>query len=553
LQLKSSVIPAKIPDAARIKNVLSSTAVSNVVIVVSFLARAVQLVFFYNIRVDASYQVMATDNLLHGHGISTAQVLAADLSQVVYTPLTQWPPGYSLLLAPFYALFNHRYIAAGLALDLLAALALILFSRKLLLLFRTPLYMVNPFTILQGFFIYYFYFIASSDAIAIAFFIAGIYFLFALLYKSHLSLRSNIGLTICLLFAGLIKYLFIPVAVLVPVFLAANGFVKRQRQLVKAGVISFAVLLFSFVTLIVYFQSLSGSVAYISAPERGLYPEHLTQTYPFLTASFVKPDTAALAFGEKTSAFFYAFSQWATLLLVIYLSIVLFRQVSKKSVRDTSIHDRYFVLAWLLSIAVVLELMVLSLFVAKEEILPGLFWTYVEEPRYYGLIYLLVHLGVFVFYDHLRNNTGKKLKVVFVLMLILLLPEFFRGGVFVVNRVRKFRKEEYSWQAEKRLQDYADSLTTNIRRQYKSVPVVVTGASYYYNHRISLTSHVPILYDAEIINGTNKLKTKRPVILLVVMHKDLSQHYLPFLRRHGQAPIGTFEDFSFYAIPVNPN
>ena len=71
--------------------------------------------------------MLATQNLVYGHGISTAHVFSSDLSQIIYEPLIKWPPGYSLLLAPFYILFNHNYIAAGLALDILAAIALILF------------------------------------------------------------------------------------------------------------------------------------------------------------------------------------------------------------------------------------------------------------------------------------------------------------------------------------------------------------------------------------------------------------------------------------------
>ncbi|HEU4904381.1 MAG TPA: hypothetical protein VFT06_16355, partial [Flavisolibacter sp.] len=88
---------------------LSSPAASLLVVLTAIAGRCIQLVFFYNIRVDASYQLMATDNFLHGHGISTGQVLANNLAETIYTPLTQWPPGYSLLLAPFYALFQHRY------------------------------------------------------------------------------------------------------------------------------------------------------------------------------------------------------------------------------------------------------------------------------------------------------------------------------------------------------------------------------------------------------------------------------------------------------------
>ncbi len=535
------------------KRCLSGQTAGYLAVAIAFGVRALQIVFFYNIRVDASYQVLATDNLLHGHGITTAQVLANDLSQVVYTPLTQWPPGYSLLLAPFYAVFGHHYIAAGITLDLLAALLLLLSLRKLLWLFRTPDYLVNAFTLLHGFFIYYFYFIASSDAVALSFFIAGLSFLFVIIQTEKNQRRNVTGLTICLFVAGLIKYLFIPVVMLVPFFLVLEGRKKQRGQLIKNGLVSAAVLFLLFGALLLYVKSVSGTVAYISAPERGIYPSHLTAIYPFLTASFIKPDTAALVFGDGAFSVIYALSQWLTALFAILLSLLLFQRWHRQKAGAATLADRYFLVAWGLSAAVVAELMVLSLFVAKEEILPGWFWTYVEEPRYYGLIYLLVHVGVFVFYQYKANLPAKKWRLVFTLPLLLLLPEFFRGALFTGNRLLKIGKEEYSWQAEKRLQDYADQLIAGIRSRDRSAQVVVTGSSYYYNHRISLTSHVPILYAADALNNSETLTTVRKVVLLVVLHKNSSQHFRPFLQQYGKEAIGTFENFSFYAIPVQPN
>lgn len=135
--------------------------------------RAVQLVFYLDSFFDTSFQVIATQQLTQGHGISTALVLPGDLSQVIYQPLNNWPPGYSLLLAPFYLLFGKQYLLACGILDLLAAIAIILLSRKILRLLDIPLYLVNLFTILTSFFIYYFYYTGSTDGIAIAFYLAA--------------------------------------------------------------------------------------------------------------------------------------------------------------------------------------------------------------------------------------------------------------------------------------------------------------------------------------------------------------------------------------------
>src|SRR5690606_21028443 len=131
-------------------------------------SRILQLVFFYNIRVDASFQVMATQNFIDGNGFSIAKVYSSDLAQNIHEPLANWPPGYSILLSPFFHLFSPDYMLGGIALDCIAAIVLIFSLRAILRLFQLPAYLINIYIFISGFFVYYFYFIASSDAIAIA-------------------------------------------------------------------------------------------------------------------------------------------------------------------------------------------------------------------------------------------------------------------------------------------------------------------------------------------------------------------------------------------------
>ena len=90
------------------KRILSDKWVTLAIIVFSILGRIIQLIFFFNLRLDASHQVIATRNFLKGAGISMAKAYANDLSVVVYEPLINWPPGYSILLAPVYLLSKRQ-------------------------------------------------------------------------------------------------------------------------------------------------------------------------------------------------------------------------------------------------------------------------------------------------------------------------------------------------------------------------------------------------------------------------------------------------------------
>src|SRR5688572_18424810 len=90
----------------RLLLILSSSTFSWFTICFAIGARAVQLLYFFNIRSDASFQFLATKNLIDRHGLTISRVSTTDLSAVDYMHVVQWPPGFSVIAAPFYVLFN---------------------------------------------------------------------------------------------------------------------------------------------------------------------------------------------------------------------------------------------------------------------------------------------------------------------------------------------------------------------------------------------------------------------------------------------------------------
>src|SRR5215203_5982614 len=106
------------PFQQSLQRVLSAKVFGWITIVVAIGVRGIQLLYFFNIRSDASFQFLATQNLVKGHGLSIGRVNASDLASVDYVHLVQWPPGFSILAAPFYVLFNNNYIIAGFVLQL---------------------------------------------------------------------------------------------------------------------------------------------------------------------------------------------------------------------------------------------------------------------------------------------------------------------------------------------------------------------------------------------------------------------------------------------------
>lgn len=534
-----------------IKPILSDKRTSIAIVALAIVARIVQLIFFYNIRVDGMYQVMAMQNFVDGHGISTAKVLPGDLSTIIYEPLINWPPGYSIILAPFYILFGHNYMLAGMAVDILGAVLLIFACRKILRVLDTPIYLVNIFTLLTGFFIYYFYFINSSDAIAISFFVLGIYYAIKLLKKGSFSISLTLLIVACLFLSGLIKYLFIPVVYIVPLFILLKGWADRNKGLERSGFLSFLLLIVSLGAVLLWQKINTGSSTYISEPGRGFFPGNLANAHPAIPSSFINPDTFQLLFDEGSNAYMMIFRALQGIHILLFLAALIYilRRIIKKGLKDLFLTDSFFYLGFFLSVGITAVLVILSLTVAKEENIPGHLWTYVEEPRYYGLINVLIHLGIFVLYQYYRLNKTKKLKYLLVVLVLLLLPETFRGILFTAKRVIKVKTEKYSWQQEWEIQDYAELMI----KKYKlpGEMAVVTCSSYYVNYRIGIYNHIPILLEYPPPGEPIKVSSKKPALLLLVDQQDPTKEEVPIEERLGYA--GSWEGFDFYIIHVKPD
>jgi hypothetical protein len=489
-----------------------------------------------------------------GYGISISHVLPSDLSTTAYEPLINWPPGYSLLLAPFYVLFNHNYILAGLTLDILAAITLIIFTRRILKLLETPVHLINVFTLLTGFFIYYFYFINSSDAIAITFFVLAIYYTLAFIKNGNASPKHILAIVLCLFVSGLIKYLFIPVVFIVPIFIFWKGYADNNKILKKTGIISFSFLAVLFASLLIWQKINSGSATYISETSRGFFPANLLHTYPAIPASFINPDTISRAFPAGSSVVNLSFHIFQFLHILLFLVAIIYavRRIIIKGFKEMSANSSFFYLSFFLSAGITFVLVVLSFSIGKEENIPGHWWTYVEEPRYYGLVTVLIHLAVFVLYQY-RNKFLFKTKYVFYFLLLLMLPEAFRGIVFTAKRVLNTGKEEYSWQYEQEIQDYADRTIRKELKNRETETAVVTGSSYYVYYRVGIYSHVPVLMDARKINEIPTLNTQKPVMLLVILQEKDFPDYQRFLESNGNELAGYFRGFYFYTVHINPH
>lgn len=536
------------------KRILSDPRMTIVVIAIAIGARLLQLIYFYTIGFDISYQVIAMHNFSVGNGITVATVNPGDIASAIYTPLINWPPGYSLLLLPFYELFGQNYIAAGLTIDIIAALLLIFVSRRILFLLDIPLYLVNLFTLLVGFFIYRFYFIASTDSIGVSLFLLAVLYMLLLFKSKKRWLGKTILISLFLLLCGSLKYLFIPVLFVVPAFIIIRGIADRDTLIRKAGFVSLVLLAIVVGGLLLYQRSVSGTVGYISEQGRGFFPQHLLSAYPFFPTAFIRTDTISLVAGSSTEPAIYRIFQVLHIGLMLLIIGYAARAAWTKGIRHLPLPAVFLYLSLCVSLAITLLLAVLSLWVPEEEIVPGFFWTYIEESRYYGLATILVHFFVVLFYRHYRHAVAKSIRLLFLGLVLLLIPEMIRCAVFSVTRIKNLGREEYTWQYEDRFQRYAHTVIKDAIRLYGTDKVAATGSNYYMNNRVAVYSHVPLLNDKDIyaINDLPAIKAAAPTILVAMIHERDKPAYEGFLSRKEIALAGIFDGYYFYTVHVRP-
>ena len=530
---------------------LSNKYTGAVIILLILVVKIIQLRFLFDTGDDLSHQIMGTQNLWEGHGVSEKIVFAKDLSVVHFREQFKWPPGFSILFLPFYAICQQDYILGGILMNVCFALLLLLISRSILKLFDIPRSLINLFLLLSGIALYYFQLKASTDAFATAIFLLAIYFGFRILKFETGYLKYFTGITATLILTASIKYLYIPIVFILPVFIFYVGYTKKNNKIVKGSIITFLVLLLVLGSLLLWQKYSHGNPGYIQQTARGIHFDNLTRFHPYILAAFVNPETIAELAGSFMQMVFAKYLvhllQWCGFILLWWFVI----KKERLSFQQKGIHSHQLLfLALLLATGISILLGTLSVMVAPEKWDNGVTWTYVQEGRYYGVVHVMLALSAFILYHSYRNKI--KRPVFLLLFLILLfLPEAIRGLRFTLNRISLSYKEEYIWQNELKYQKATAAVIEEQKRKTRISNVVIAGSSDWMTWRAALHTHYPMFEDVFTLNEPNKLTSSKPVLLVFILRKTEIPLFQPFLASASGYYAGSYDKFQYYALTVS--
>ncbi len=387
---------------ARIRffRLLQTKTATAVCLSLAFVARMIMHLCFYSLSGDRSLQAVAAKNLANGNGYTIDTVSATNILESVYTPLTGWPPGYSLLLSAIYFL-THNMLFSILFLDGLCILMLLYFSRKILRTIGCSVALSNAYTLMQGFFLYDFVREPSTDLNALAFLIASISLTLSLLQNKNASVGQAVLLAVVNFFVPFIRYMYIPIALVLPSYLLFGLQKSEHKTIHRLGKITLSISLVLLAGLLFFQKTYTGSATYVYPFPVGFHPENLLRIYPFTLTPFfdiVFYSTLAAKAGIMEYGKYHN--------LLIYLNGIFFcallyygiRFFFKKQEEETSAAEHYLFNGTIISIIIILLLVALSLRYAG---IPAFrYWTYVQESRYWAFITFLLQQLIFIFIYH---------------------------------------------------------------------------------------------------------------------------------------------------------
>jgi len=358
-------------------------------------------------------------NLSSGEGLHYLFASPQDLSAFSKVTEFKWPPLLTILLAGLLRVFGNMTLSTGI---LIAGSFILMFLsiRSILnaLFFSNYikwalwiLFLFNP--ILTDVF-------SVSDIFSLSVWISG----FALFIRyvqtgnrPHLLFWSFI-----LYLPAAIRYQYYPLVFIIPAlfFLTAENSEKKQYR--RTGLILFAgVALFLSIQILIL-KSTGGQGAYI-ADIVEWSPKNLERLYPFFINAFapfyllINKGIEANHLDVKTT---YRFFGFISILLFVGFSVLAFgTRNNNLRVKKAFIFPIVFILIYLSALSIMY----------REQNNGGATFTYVQESRYWGLMYLLLPILAALM---LKTTTVKRVFLVSAFIL-LLIPNVIRTGKLLLT------------------------------------------------------------------------------------------------------------------------
>jgi len=525
------------------KNFFSRKDVSLICLILAIVIKILFTYYFQQFDNDKLFQAMIGKSLTEGHGLTLKQVHVSNLSQDSYEAYIGWPPGYSVLFAIIYSLVRDLEVSCFI-IDVICVILYIIFLQKLLRQLEFPGYLINLLLLFNGFAIttttlnsY------ATDFLSLTLIVCSCY-LFVQFFRQKRP-GQGILLGVVNLIIPWIRYMYIPMAFVIPAVLIWNGWFKKDRKFLVYGICTMVLALLSIIALL-NFQEL-----YVVTTEKGFFWSNLLYISPVLFSAFMDLEFFLMQLSHLTGLSYSTCKNllhWINIVPFLFLLAWLCYYSLKRKWLAISAWQLFMIIGSLIAICIFGVLALLSLTHSMYFPPPDndIVWTYVSEDRYYVFLHLFIVIIVarWLFMD--PYPVSRLIKWAQGLFLFLFSITIGHGVYFLVKNFT-FDRRNFAHEA---IQHRMIQFIANEIKENKDTDVVVAGNNFIMIYYGVLLGGKGLYVRSEL--NEKEIHADKPTKIIAVAKSAQLPFYSPFLKREGvklETQIGGFNFYSFYVQP----
>ena len=528
---------------------------AHVCILIAIACRVINIMFVSFAGRDKMLLVLQSKNFLEGKGLGVQKYFTDQLDTAIFDYTQLWPPGYSLLLAPFLKFFNYNIYWATTSLDILASLAFIFIVRRICTQIKFPAAATNLMTLIAGCFEYPF--TGSSlptDTISLFFILVGISFLLAATTAKNISFRHLFFTSLFLFLPCFFRYAYPPVSIAAPLLFIFYAWRIKDKLLLRKGIWITAITTAMIALLFIVLKTYTGQAGYILQTQKGYFPENLVNWYPVIPGSFIDfpflTSQAIKITGLSFNTVMKILETINILSVLALLALFIYWLFFKKIFRNINPAKWLLLSGLAMSAATFLSLGWLSLTFKKQQGYIG-DWNYIYEARYYSLVIVLLQIG-FLGWVFLSIEGKKKLlqKVIIAFCGVILFIEVSHSIYFQTKVAFNFK--EYK-SAVYREQDYNyfNKLLPKLEKEYPDHEILVAApGDDFYTYTAAYFGKKGIFDGNNIKQQLPKVKTKS--LLVVMLYNNELDSFQNFILNPNVRKIQQVDYSNFYQVEIIP-
>jgi hypothetical protein len=542
----------------------TAKSISKLVLIFSIFSKGALDYFFAVPDGDKLQQSLATINFAQGHGLTIAHVHAHNLSKIVFDPLVLWPEGYSIFLYPFYLLANKNSIAGAFFVDVLFIAVFLIALKKLLILLDFPVYLINLLVLFNGLSMPdYMVSSAPTDLPAMACCLSSCVLL--LVFTKSERKKSSFGIVLGIVnaLAGMLRYIYIPISFIIPIFLSWNAIQKKdKRLLIGSGysLVTTSVLLALFFLLQTCHTGIPvlTNPASVSVQLKGFFLSNLKYTCPFVISALLNLHFYITELSMHTGIAYGSWSLMARIVnffLALPLSYFFFTYSFKKKLVWKDKEDVFFMAAGLICLVSFMLLCYLS--ITNSPDMNGIYfarirnykWTYVQEGRYFAFTFIFLQIvfvwWLFVYKVYLKRRA---LQIARLLLIIFFSVEIFHGIYFIARQTITARMPPQSLTKINNKNLVNELVEANLK---KGTAIVFTSTNKDLEGWCALSGG-NVLAGMEELNDS-ALRADRPTLLVVALKEEEKKIFQIFFSSHDLHKAGQIGEYILYTYYIKPD